>query len=54
VELLVNCADEKHLKFRDDRCDVDLKTIFAELKKVGPMDLIEITDDDALIKVWFE
>jgi hypothetical protein len=54
VELLVNCADEKHMNFKDEGCGVDFKALFAELKKVGPMALIEIMDDDALIKVWLE
>jgi hypothetical protein len=54
VELLVNCTDEKHMRLKDDGCDIDFKALFAELKKVGPMALIEIMDDDALIKVWLE
>jgi hypothetical protein len=54
VEALVKCADDKHMKFNDEKCDVDLKMLFAELKKVGPMALIEIMDEGALIKVWLE
>jgi hypothetical protein len=54
VELLVNCSGERHLNINDDNCEVDFKALFAELKKAGPTALIEITDDDALIKVWLE
>ncbi len=42
------------MKVDDGECDIDLKALFAELKKVGPMALIEIEDEGALIKVWLE
>jgi hypothetical protein len=54
VEVLVNCTDDKHMKLKEEGCDIDFKTLFAELKKVGPMALIEIMDEGALIKVWLE
>jgi hypothetical protein len=54
VEALINCADDKSMKFKEEGCDVDLKALFAELKKVGPMALIEIMDEGSLIKVWLE
>ena len=54
VEALINCADGKHMHFDDERCDVDLKALWADLKKAGPAALIEIKDEDALIKVWLE
>jgi hypothetical protein len=54
IELLVSCSDDKPMKLNEGKCDVDLKTLFAELKKVGPMALIEIMDEGALIKVWLE
>jgi len=54
VEALVKCADDKSMKVKDHGCDIDLKALFAELKKVGPMALIEIMDEGALIKVWLE
>jgi hypothetical protein len=56
VELLLKCADDKDLNFKDRGCDVDVRALFAELKKVGPMALIEVYDKDegALIKVWLE
>jgi hypothetical protein len=54
VEALVKCADDRSMKFKEEGCDVDLKVLFAELKKVGPMALIEIMDEGALIKVWLE
>ena len=54
VEVLVNCTDDKHMKLKQEGCDIDFKALFAELKKVGPMALIEIIDEGALIKVWLE
>jgi len=54
VELLLKCADDKDMKFKEQGCDIDLKVLFAELKKVGPMALIEIMDHDELVKVWLE
>ncbi len=54
IELLVNCSDDKPMKIDGGKHEVDLKALFAELKKVGPMALIEIVDEDALIKVWLE
>ncbi len=42
------------MKLDGKNCDVDLKALFAELKKAGPMALIEIVDEGALIKVWLE
>lgn len=54
IEALVNCSDDKNMKFKEHGCDIDLKGLFAELKKVGPMALIEIMDEGQLIKVWLE
>jgi hypothetical protein len=54
IEALIKCSDDKDMKFKEQGCNVDLKVLFAELKKVGPMALIEITDEGALIKVWLE
>jgi len=54
IELLINCSDDKPMKLNEGKCSVDLKALFAELKKVGPMALIEIMDEGALIKVWLE
>lgn len=52
VETLADCTDgtinlENKGKF-------DLKRVLADLKKYGPMTLVEIESDDADIKVWFE
>jgi hypothetical protein len=56
VEMVLACAHDDHVKFHDHDCDIDLKKLFTELKKHGPMVFIEINDDDenVSVKVWFE
>ncbi len=54
VEAFLNCADDKHVRLNDSNCDIDFKTLFSEIKKVGPMALIEIVDHDQMVKVWLE
>jgi hypothetical protein len=54
IELVLSCSDTRHVRLDDGDCEVDLKALWKELKKAGPMALIEIRDDDALIKVWLE
>jgi hypothetical protein len=54
IELILN-HEHRQMKLNDE-CDIDVRALFQELKKAGPMALIEILDEDDghLIKVWFE
>jgi len=54
IELVLGCSDSRHFKVDDGDCEIDLKALFADLKKAGPAALIEIRDDGALIKIWLE
>lgn len=55
VEIVLRHADGKHLKVGDGlHADIDLTALFAELKKLGPMALIEVYEDDEIIKIWLE
>ena len=54
IEALLACTDGKHFKVDDGDCDIDLKAVWAALKKAGPMALVEIEDEGAVIKVWLE
>jgi len=54
IELILSCDDTRHVKIDEGRCEVDLKALWAALKKAGPMALIEIEEDGAVIKVWLE
>lgn len=54
VELFMKCSHDKHLRIDRNEYDIDLKELFAELKKVGPMALIEVYEDDEVVKIWLE
>jgi hypothetical protein len=52
VDILSECTDGD---FKiEDKCHINLKKIMKILKKNGPMTLIEVDDEDELIKIWFE
>lgn len=54
VDLFFNCTKEKELIIDCDDYDLDLRKLYKELKKAGPMSLIEITGEDGILKVWLE
>ena len=54
IELVLSLGDTRHVRLDDGECEVDLRALWKELKKAGPMALIELRDDDALIKIWLE
>ena len=54
VEVFLKCSDDKHLRLKESGCDIDFQALFTELKKVGPMALIEIYEKDETVKVWLE
>ncbi len=54
IELMAKHCNEKNLKVNRYEYDIDLKELLAELKKLGPMALVEICEDDELVKVWLE
>ncbi len=52
IEMLAECTDgDINL---ENKCKINLKKILAELKKGGPMTLVEIEEDDGYVKIWFE
>lgn len=52
VELFANC--EKDAIDLESKCKISLKTILKELKKNGPLTLIEAECDEEFVKIWFE
>jgi hypothetical protein len=54
VEIVVRHTEGRHLKVGDSHRDIDLGALFAELKKLGPMALIEVYEDDEIVKIWLE
>jgi hypothetical protein len=54
VEAFVRNADSTRVRMRRHHCDIDFREVLAELKKAGPSTVIEIEEDDAIVKVWLE
>ncbi len=54
VEMIADCDKEAVDIDLKDKCKISLKTILKELKKNGPLTLIEAEDDKELVKIWFE
>lgn len=54
LEVVLKCSHDKHWRFHRDECDIDFRELFKELKKLGPMVLIEVYEDDEIVKVWLE
>ncbi len=54
IETLLECVDEEDLDIDADECEIDLKELFKELKELGPAVIIEVIEDDEIIKIWFE
>jgi hypothetical protein len=54
IEAFIKCAGDKQLRIHDGDCDIDFEALLAELKKVGPMAMIEVYEDDETVKVWLE
>jgi len=38
----------------EDKCNINLKKIVQDLKKSGPMTLLEVDEEDEHVKIWFE
>jgi len=53
LEILLK-SGHKHPGLHLDECDIDFGELFKELKKLGPMVLIEVIEDDETVKIWFE
>lgn len=54
VEVFVRCAQNKHVKMNEHDLDLDIGEVFAELKKLGPLALIEVYEKDQIVKIWLE
>ena len=52
LDFLLNCADKDEVRCGDR--DIDIRGLFEELKKAGPMSLIEIQDGRGRLKVWLD
>ena len=54
IELVIKCTDDKHLRINREDYDIDLRELFVELKKLGPTALIEVYEDEEIVKIWLE
>lgn len=51
LEMFTEGKDELKIK---EKCDVDFKKVIEILKKSGPTTLVEVDEQDELIKIWVE
>lgn len=57
VEVLAKYAEQHEkgcLKLDREGMNINLAEIFAELKKLGPMMFIEVTEENETVKIWLE
>ncbi|MGB9893224.1 MAG: hypothetical protein ACPLRA_02335 [Candidatus Saccharicenans sp.] len=54
VEIFARCAENKQIKMGSSGCTLNLEELLSELKKVGPLAIIEINEEDESVKVWLE
>jgi hypothetical protein len=53
MEMMINACPEE--KFQVEHgCQIDIKKIWNELKKAGPLALVEVEDHGETVKIWFE
>ncbi len=54
VEVFFKASHGKHFEMAKKECGIDFRELFNELKKIGPMAMIEVYEDDETIKIWLE
>lgn len=53
VEIFARCAENKQVRMGSN-CSLNLEQLLAELKKAGPLAIIEVNEEDEIVKVWLE
>ncbi|MGB9907740.1 MAG: hypothetical protein ACPLRR_10195 [Candidatus Saccharicenans sp.] len=53
VEIFARCAENKEVKMGSG-CSLNLEQLLAELKKAGPLAIIEVNEEEETVKVWLE
>jgi len=54
IEIFMKCTKNEDLNVECDDYQLDIKELLAELKRAGPMSIIEIVGEEATLKIWFE
>lgn len=52
AKILANCEKDKHMHM--DRVDVDFAAALKDLEELAPMTLLEIIDEETIIRIWLE
>jgi hypothetical protein len=53
VEMMINACPEEKFNI-DHGCKIDIRRVWNELKKAGPLALVEVEDHGETVKIWFE
>jgi len=54
VEIFMRCAEDKEVKLKSMDTKLNMEELLAELKKAGPLSIVEINEEDETVKVWLE
>ncbi len=54
VEILMSCAENKDFKMEGRDDSLKIKDLMDQLKKAGPMAIVEVNDEDEMVKIWLE
>ncbi|MCU0236840.1 MAG: hypothetical protein MUC72_07115 [Acidobacteria bacterium] len=53
VEMMLNSCPQEKLHAAGNR-EIELRRVWEDLKKAGPMALVEIEEQDETVKIWLE
>jgi len=53
IEMLVNSCPQEKLHAAGNR-EIELRRVWEDLKKAGPLALVEIEDEGETVKIWLE
>ena len=53
VEMMINACSEEKFQAAGHH-EIDLRRVWDDLKKAGPLALVEIEDEGETVKIWFE
>ncbi|HEK84741.1 MAG: hypothetical protein ACPLZD_02115 [Candidatus Saccharicenans sp.] len=54
VEIFARCADNKEVQMKNMGGKLNIEELLAELKKAGPLSIVEINEEEETVKVWLE
>lgn len=54
VEIFVRCAEQKEVRIKSMKSTINMEELLSQLKKAGPLSIIEVYEEDETVKVWIE